>query len=303
MIRRCLPLLLLLCLAPACHAVPTRFTYRPGETAQDMRSAYTTALLALALEKTRADYGDYRLDPAPAMNTVQALQALKKGSYPNFMLMMSYIPGLEQAGMLRGRLDVDLDVIGYRVCFTRRALLPALAGVHDLAQLKGFSHGQGAGWIDTLILQDNGFTVVTVEQYAELFPQVASGHFDLFCRGINELAEEWQTYRQLAGLAVEPNLMLYYPLPRFFYANPQDAAGLTRVEAGVALALADGSLQRLWQAYFGPSVAFAKPAQRRLFRLTNPMLPPGLLAPDQPRFDPILMKFVSPAPQAPAGRP
>ena len=297
----CLRLLLLWCLVPACQAV-TLFTYRPGETAADVRTAYTTALLELALEKTRAQYGDFQLVAAPAMNTARALAELKKGSHPNFMLKMSYNPELEAAGMLRGKLDVDLDIIGYRACFTRTSLLPSLAQVQNLAQLKQFSHGQGSGWVDTQILEANGFNVVSVGQYESLFRMVASGRFDLFCRGINELAGEWRAYRQLPGLAVEPSLLLYYPLPRFFYANPRDADGLKRVEEGVRIALADGSLQRLWLHYFGPSVTFAKPAQRRLFRLHNPLLPPGLLPAEQPRFDPILGDFITPPPVPPTGR-
>ena len=303
MTNYCLRILLLLCLAPAVHATLTHFTYRIGETTQDVRGAYTKALLTLALEKTRPQYGDFRLDATPAMNSARAMRELKKGSFPNFMLKMSYIPDLEQAGMLRGKLDVDLDIIGYRACFTRSELLPALAKVHNLAQLQQFSHGQGAGWVDTQILKDNGFDVVSVGQYESLFRMVATGRFDLFCRGLNELEEEWQSHRQLAGLKVEPNLMLYYPLPRFFYANPRDADGLKRVEEGVQLALADGSLQRLWSSHFGPSVAFAKPAQRRLFRLTNPLLPPDLLAPDQPRFDPIKMSFIFSPKQAKTRHP
>ncbi|MCD8547996.1 MAG: hypothetical protein LRY38_06140 [Aeromonadaceae bacterium] len=291
----CLRLLLLWCLAPACQAV-TLFTYRPGETASDVRTAFTTALLELALEKTRPQYGDFQLVSAPAMNTARALAELKKGSQPNFMLKMSYDPKLEASGLLRSKLDVDLDIIGYRACFTRTSLLPSLAQVHNLTQLQQFSHGQGSGWVDSQILAANGFKVVTVGQYESLFRMVATGRFDLFCRGINELQGEWQAHRQLAGLAVEPSLLLYYPLPRFFYANPRDAAGLQRVEEGVRLALADGSLQHLWLSHYGPSVTFAQPAQRRLFRLHNPLLPPDLLPAEQPRFDPLLGDFITPQP-------
>jgi len=236
------------------------------------------------------------------MNTARALAELKKGSQPNFMLKMSYDPKLEANGLLRSKLDVDLDIIGYRACFTRTSLLPSLAQVHNLTQLQQFSHGQGSGWVDTQILEANGFNVVSVGQYESLFRMVASGRFDLFCRGINELEGEWRAHRQLPGLAVEPSLLLYYPLPRFFYANPRDADGLKRVEEGVRIALADGSLQRLWLSHYGPSVTFAKPAQRRLFRLTNPMLPPGLLPAEQPRFDPILGDFITPPPLPPTGR-
>ena len=66
--------------------------------------------------------------------------------------------------------------------------------------------------------------------------------------------------------------MIYYPLPRVFYTNPNNREALKRVERGLQLAWQDGSLQALWRKSFGPAIAFAKFSQRRLLRLDNPFL-------------------------------
>ena len=270
---------------------PTLFTFRAAETKGDLRNRYDMALLRLALEKTRSGYGDYQLQPSPPMNTQRAEQELEKGTYPNFIIKQSYNPRYEQRGALRGRYDVDLGVVGYRVCFTRQGLLPALATVTSAAQLKPYLFGLGTGWMDVPILKHHGFKVLEVGSYKSLFPMAARGRFDLFCRGINEVADEQAEAARQPGLVLEPTLMIYYDLPRFFYANARDKAALARVDAGIQLAAADGSLQALWQQYYLPSIQQVQPQRRHLLRLSNPLVEALQWDPKQLVFDPLSGSF------------
>lgn len=288
--RWCGAAVLLLMVEPG-MAATTLFTYRSAESALDTRNHYDMALLKLALEKTRARYGDYQLEASPPMNTNRAMQELVKGTYPNFIIKMSYSQDYEHSGALRGSYELDLGVIGYRVCFTRKALLPELARNKSLAQWQRYLYGLGTGWQDVAILRHNGFKVMEVVTYKNLFPMVAKGRFDLFCRGINEVSEEWPEAKQQPEMALEPGMMLYYDLPRFFYANPKDAKGLARVEEGVRLAAADGSLLSLWKEHYLPSVQYVKPQQRQLFHLTNPVVSQLKWADKQLVFDPMSGTF------------
>lgn len=289
--RWCWGLALLGLLVGPSVAAPTLFTYSAAETELDTRNHYDMALLRLALEKTRAKYGDYRLEPSPPMNTGRALQELKKGSYVNFIAKQSYSPEYEQQGMLRGSYELDLGVTGYRVCFTRKGLLPELAQLSRLAEWKHYLYGLGTGWQDVNILKYNGFEVMEVAVYKSLFPMVAKGRFDLFCRGINEVIDEWPEARQQLEMVLEPGMILYYDLPRFFYANSRDAKGLQRVDEGVRLAAADGSLLALWKKYYLQSVEYVQPQKRRLFHLDNPMVSQLKWADKQWVFDPISGTF------------
>lgn len=204
------------------------------------------------------------------MNTTRAAQELEKGTYPNFILKLSYSPVHEEHGLIRGAYDIDLGVIGYRVCFTRQGRLAQLAGVATPQQLSPYQFGVGTGWQDSQILQHNGFKVLEVGSYKSLFPMLARGRFDLFCRGINEVADERAEAARHPALVLEPRLMLYYDLPRFFYANARDKAALARVDIGVRRAAADGSLQALWQQFYLPSIQLVQPQQRHVLRLDNP---------------------------------
>lgn len=263
-------LFFLLWLSEAVAAIEV--TYRAAESRLDRRNDYTVAVLRLALEKTRQEYGDFVMHPAPSMNTTRARQEIQKGHYPNFIVKFSYDPALEQLGLRRGRFEPDLDITSYRVCFTAQPRLATLAQVQTLTLLRHFSHGQGNGWQDVGILRDNGFEVTEIGQYESLFKMVASGRFDLFCRGVNEAWSEWMAHAQVKQLALEPTILLYYPLPRFFYVNPRDAQLLERVDLGLQRAFDDGSLIRLWWQYYGPELQSAGLASRHLFYLENPAI-------------------------------
>ncbi|SIQ21209.1 hypothetical protein SAMN05880558_102331 [Aeromonas sp. RU39B] len=250
----------------------TEFHYRVAESNKDTRNEYQIAVLRLALEKTRKQYGDYRLLPTIPMNTARAIQQLNLGSYSNFMAVFSYSPELINSRVVRGNHDVSMGVTGYRVCLTRKQLLPSLAGVDSLKALGAFIHGQGAGWVDTRILRYAGQQVMEVGKYDSLFRMLDSGRFELLCRGLNEVMPELKANAALSSLVLEPNLLLHYPLPRLFFANERDQAGLARVEQGLALAMRDGSLQALWQHFFAEDIGKLDVAKRRLLELENPIL-------------------------------
>ena len=88
----------------------TLVTYCAAESALDRRNDYTIAVLKLALDKTRDEYGDYLLQPSLPMNTARARQALLTNSYENFIVKFSYDPELERAGLKRGGFEPDLDI-------------------------------------------------------------------------------------------------------------------------------------------------------------------------------------------------
>ena len=247
-------------------------TLRAPESNADVRSRYTQQLIVLALEKTRAEYGDYSLSFTEPRNTAQTIEALKAHRYHNFVAKLSFDPQLESAGLARGNIDIDLDMTGYRVCFTRSALLPSLSRVGSLQELAVFSHGQGQGWADVAILKANGLKVKDEADYEHLFRMVSAAEVDLFCRGVTEIVEEMRSHSELPNLVIEPELLLYYPLPRFLYVNSQDKDLLERLEKGLALARQDGSWMRLWLENYAESIESLNLSKRRVVPLTNPLV-------------------------------
>lgn len=268
-------LLLLLALSlPSLTMAATRFTLITGETQQDVRMNYYRAAMRLALEKTRPDYGDYELLDAIRMNKPRMRLEVQTPGKNALFIVDSWPQEIPQPGVSLVPFPIDLGVLGYRVCFVGSARAQALAGVHTLSQLQQFTQGVGTGWRDADILRYNGFRVQEVDNYESLFRLVARGRIDLFCRGANEILNEWKNHRPgLPGLTVDSHVALFYPLIHSLYSHATYSKERERLLRGLQLAWKDGSLQRLWRHHFQPSLVFARLDSRQIFRLTNPQLP------------------------------
>jgi hypothetical protein len=258
--------------AGSAMAQVTVFTYRTAESGADTRYYYDKVALQLALDKTVAKYGPYRLEGSPPMTVPRALNSVNENRYPNYFVKFSYQDRYAGSDMIYVRFPVDLGIVGYRVCFTNPAAQERLRQVTTLDELRQFTHGQGLQWADVEILRSNGFKVEEVASYENLFGMVAAGRFDLFCRGVNEVLDEVRTHASLAGLRVDDTMTLAYPLPRFFYTHASNRQAAQRIEEGLRLAYADGSLQKAWRINYGHSLDYARLDQRKVYRLANPTL-------------------------------
>lgn len=248
-------------------------TYRVAESKDDTRYNYDTAALRLALEKTKAEFGDYKLVPGAVMNFSRAISDIKNNQTPNYIFKLSYESRFKKdLNLDYAEFPVDLGIVGYRVCFTNPKTKEKLKNVKSLDDLKKFKHGQGQDWSDVEILRGHGFEVITAANYESLFLMVAAGRFDLFCRGTNELGGEYEAHKHMPNLVYDESFSLYYPLPRFFYTNKANKELIKRIEKGLITAFNDGSLKELWKKEYIKSVNFVNLKNRKIFPIENPNL-------------------------------
>ncbi|RKF18694.1 hypothetical protein DBZ36_09850 [Alginatibacterium sediminis] len=246
----------------------TTVVYRSPESEGDVRYQYDLELLELALQTTKLTDGDYKLIPSANMNFSRAKAILNKDEIENFIVKLSFEPAYN-THFAYAPFPVDLGIVGYRVCFTSHKLLEDLKKVRTKTDLLKYSQGVGHGWSDGKILQDNGFEIVSISRYENLFRMVAANRFDLFCRGINEVLEEFNSHLDLDGFDLEQSFAIYYPLPRFYYGHKNSAPLLERIERGLKIAYQNGTLQELWKKHYQESIEFVKLDQRYLFKLEN----------------------------------
>lgn len=260
--------LLWLLLLPTVAAAQTlQLTFRAPESVADRRGDYPSAALRLALDKTEAGHGPYRLEAAPAMNKLRTLKTLSNQTLPNFLAVLAFDETHAQDGMDYVRFPLQFGAMGYRVCFVAPTKRAAVAKAKSLEALKQFSFGQGAGWSDVAVLRSNGFKVVEVARYESLFAMLARGRFDLLCRGAIEIEAEMLAHPELT---LEKTFALAYPLPMFFYTHKDNLAVKQRVAAGLQIAFDDGSLPKLFSHYFRDGLQRVDLPSRRIHRLSNP---------------------------------
>lgn len=170
------------------------------------------------------------------------------------------------------RVPLDRGLIGCRIAFVRAADVQRWRGVRRLADLAHDVAGQGHDWPDTEILRANGLAVQTSSRYETLFDMLRLGRIDYFPRSVLEIDDEAGT-PLAGGLAIEPHLLLRYPAASYLFVRPNRPRLAADLERGLESALADGSLQRLFQRYYGGLIERHRLARRRTLQLRNPLLP------------------------------
>ncbi len=252
-------------------------TYPLSSGEIDSRYEYDWAVLRMALEKTAARFGPFRLlqstiPMSPARITHELLAPAGRIN----VFARATAPDLEQQ-FLPVRLPIDRGLLGYRVLLVRRADLPQYAAVHSIADLQRFRAGLGKDWIDVAILSAAGLNIVKGSTYDGLFSMLDAGRFDYLSRSADEAVREYEERRfDLPSLAVEPTLLLYYPQPLYFFLR-RDIEGeqlAKRIEAGMEIMLHDGSLNALLAYYKGDALRRLEMSKRRVLAIPNPTLPP-----------------------------
>jgi hypothetical protein len=242
-------------------------TFCSGDASRD---TYTSELIKLALEKTRATHGEYKLSIATSLPHKRRVAVLQQNTFENAFTSFGYDEKWQTTGNLTHvDFPIDLGILGWRICFTNKNIKEKLKLANSLADFRQFSIVQGEAWADNLILRENGFHVIELEPYASLFKMVASGRADLFCRGINELPGEYYEYQKIGNLTYDESFLLAYKMPLFFYTNKTNVVAKQRLEEGLKIAYEDGSIKHLWLEKYKDSIEFSNIKHRKIIHLKN----------------------------------
>jgi ABC-type amino acid transport substrate-binding protein len=253
-----------------------RYLHPPPESPLDHRYDFEWAILRAALERTRANAGPYVIGASEFMTERRQVYELARGIGALTLLFLGTTPEMERE-LLPVRIPVDRNLQGYCVFLIRDGEQERFRGVRTVADLKAFSFGLGLGWIDVEVLRANGLGVVTGSSYEGLFEMLVRRRFDVFLRSSVEVLDEYaQRQARFPALAIEPRLLLYYPMPMYFWFSrtPQGERLAARVEAGMRMLLDDGSYDRLFAEYQDLKITRLQLARRRLLRIDNPLLGP-----------------------------
>lgn len=230
------------------------------------------ALVRLALEKT-PEYGPARVLRSREMGQARALRELASGNGERIHLA-NVATSPDRENFLQAiPIPIDNGLLGLRVCVVRAGDQDLFEEVYSLADLraKAIRIGQGSHWPDTGVLEASGLTVITDARFETLFRMLRNDRFDCFARGANEVMFDLQ----LAGkssLAIEPDVILAYPMPSYFFVNPQDFATGQRIQLGIERAIVDGSFGDYLDRYYFRPLQALKLQQRRVIELPNPNL-------------------------------
>lgn len=268
------------------------YTYRHRDTATggNDREAYIWETMIAALEATVDDYGDYDIQLVQDIN-----QEREDYELINDTGMITVISdSLNQNNLDNlSRLDFPVmrDLLGYRVFLIDKKRAAEFAKVKTLDDLKKYQFGIGIGWNDKRILEHAGIDVYEESEYKLLFKDVSEGVIDVFSRGINEVVGEYDLFsKQYDNLAIEETVLLYYPLPRYFWfsKSPHGDKLKARLDEGYKRILANGALDEIFNRYFIDDLSRLNLKERVLIKLENPIYTEAFKKSDEPyRYDPL----------------
>jgi ABC-type amino acid transport substrate-binding protein len=262
--------------ARAAPALPVRVTYPLHLGAYDARYDYDWLVLRTALEKTVTSHGAFELRQfSEAMSPQRVAQELALPHGHINVMARAASPEFER-DFLAIRIPIDKGLLGYRVLLVRKDDFPRFAQVRNLHDLRKLRAGMGKGWADVAILAQAGLPVVEGSAHENLYAMLMANRFDYFARGVDEAQWELKEYgARYPRMAIEPTLLLRYPLPRYLFVR-RDAEGellARRLKAGLEAMVQDGTLDALFRQHKGPVIEPLHLDKRRLLALPNPGLP------------------------------
>ncbi len=251
------------------------YLFHPPESPLDVRYNYHWDVLRSALQATEKKYGPFRMKASLFMTEDRQIKELAKKDNKLSIMIRETSRGLEDK-FIPVRIPIDKNLIGYRVLLITKNNKDLFKNVNSIEDFKKITMGQGAGWGDVDILQKAGFQVSTQVYYDKIFEGLVKGEYQAFPRAATEIINEYEKRKlKMPELMIEENLLLYYPLPTYFwFSNSERGKKLAaRAQEGMETIVANGTLEKLFDQYYKGDIAALKLKKRKAFKIANPHLP------------------------------
>jgi len=245
----------------------------PGSLEPEATGIYFEKVLRLALSKTTT-HDAAATTPEPAYNIVYHQQIIGRERFRLLVkqgvvdVMWSSSTKQREEEFAAVKFNLLHGINEYRALLIRAGDQPRFDNVKTIEDLRQFKIGSGIHWSDTQIYNFNSLPTVTSYSFDTMFRMLAAKRFDYMARSLQEIEQERELYAKL-GLTVEKNLLIHYPQPIYFFLNKKNDALARRIERGLLLAQADGSLDEIFRSIpsFGNAQEKIRHIDRRVIEL------------------------------------
>ena len=216
---------------------------KPGSLESEVTGRFYEQALQLALTKTGTASEPTQIEYYPNfINRERARLLVKQGVLD---IIWSSSNKKREAELTPVKFNLIRGINEYRRLLIRASDQAQFDQVENLGDLQKFTIGSGTHWSDTEIYRFNALPMMTSYAYESMFRMLEAKRFDYMARSIQEIHYELEHYGKL-GLEVEDSLLIHYPQPIYFFVHDQELAA--RIQHGLELAKADGSLDKLFFA-------------------------------------------------------
>ncbi|MFY0639569.1 MAG: ABC transporter substrate-binding protein [Bermanella sp.] len=228
------------------------------------RYTFGLKLLSLALSKSRHNY-QLQSAQRQEVNERRGESMVINGSLDIQWLSTS---SKREADMIAIKEPIYRGILGLRLILGRKDRAHELSNIQTKEQLSQYTGGHGTHWGDLPVYAANELPVKTHVDYNLIFKWLISNRIDYFHRGINEIWPEYERYSK--DISIVNDVMLFYPLPVYFFVSKQRPELAKDIRNGLKVAINDGSYKQLFLKEFESTVIKSDLNERRLILLDNP---------------------------------
>lgn len=234
---------------------------------------YQIRIIKEALEITRPEYGGYELKPYGLARSSKRQAALV--SEGKLLNLLSASPGtaIAKADVIPVKIDILRGLLGYRICLVNAARAPDLSNTVDATTLGHVRIGQGLDWSDLDIYKHNNIYPIEGPNLESLYPMLGFHRFDCLALGASEVVFKYhEQQKQFPFLAIEPNLLIYYEFPIYFYVSKQVPELAKRLQIGLTKLEMSGRFSQLFNQYHAQDLTSLNLRARRVICLKSPYI-------------------------------
>jgi hypothetical protein len=257
--------------APASAVEPMLVKYL-GNNTNSISEAYYLAMIESALQVTEATYGPYQVVfTQEQLSSERKHDLLVDGDKVNVDRLVGFP---SQKGPRKGLIRVDVPVLngvmGYRILLIRKEDQVRFSSISTLDELRKLPMGFGKGW-EGHVYKFNGFSVAEPLNMTMLLKMLAGRRYHFVPLSVIEIDDNYEIDGQRVDeLVPEQTLLLYMPLPVYFYVSPKQSLLADRLTLGLKYLQENGQMDSLFKTHFGERLMRLHLAKRTLIELTNP---------------------------------
>jgi ABC-type amino acid transport substrate-binding protein len=234
----------------------------------DKRNTYINELLAEALKLTEEKYGPVTVKYAEGVNNERAKILTLKSNYGDVLRGVAQL-NWEQ-DLIPVRIPILKGLNGLRVLLINKQDQEKFSKITSIEELKKLIGGLGHTWAITKAVKQQGFNIITTPLYKSLFTMLEKKRFDYFSRGLHQVLYEYNDRKnKTPHLHIEETILLYIPLPVFFYVNPNKPKLAERITEGLEVMIKNGSFDTLFSKHFSDTFNYLNIKKRKLFTIEN----------------------------------
>lgn len=237
---------------------------------QDVREANGFAIVSLALEQSGVAY-ELTLSDAPMSRRRMELELARSGLVD--VVMLPDAAAYDDV-YLKVDFSTDKGLLGQRVHLVNDQSLGKVAAVETLDDLKKLTGCTGAAWRITAQMEAQGFRLLKIENYEELFIYLSRNACDYISRGVMEILPEYEIFKKrYPNLSIDSHLLVQTPLRNVLYVSPDQTALRDALATGLANAVDNGEFDALIDRLYGQQLKALSLSERRVFTVENPADP------------------------------